>query len=68
MNLDKDLEDIQSTTRRVGWSEVEKTARLWKQLEGDEGRRGFHTTAREPKRAHLRVPCFKNSTKFHERE
>ena len=35
LNLDKDLEDIQSTARRVGWSEEEKTARLWKQLEGD---------------------------------
>ena len=25
---------------------------------------GFHTTAREPKRAHLRVPTFKNTTKI----
>ena len=25
---------------------------------------GFHTTAREPKRAHLRVPAFKNTTKI----
>ena len=25
---------------------------------------GFHTTAREPKRAHLRVPVFKNTTKI----
>ena len=25
---------------------------------------GFHTTAREPKRAHLRVPEFKNTTKI----
>ena len=33
--LDKDLEDIQSTARRVGWSDEEKTARPWKQLEGD---------------------------------
>ena len=30
----KPLEDIQSTARKVGWSEEEKTARLWKQLEG----------------------------------
>ena len=35
MNLEKDLDDMQSTARRVGWSEEEKTARLWKQLEGD---------------------------------
>ena len=25
---------------------------------------GFHTTAREPKRAHLRAPVFKNTTKI----
>ena len=25
---------------------------------------GFHTTAREPKRAHLRVPAFRNTTKI----
>ena len=25
---------------------------------------GFHTTTREPKRAHLRVPAFKNTTKI----
>ena len=25
---------------------------------------GFHTTAREPKRVHLRVPAFKNTTKI----
>ena len=25
---------------------------------------GFHTTAREPKRAHLRVPVFKNTAKI----
>ena len=25
---------------------------------------GFHTTAREPKRAHFRVPAFKNTTKI----
>ena len=25
---------------------------------------GFHTTSREPKRAHLRVPAFKNTTKI----
>ena len=36
LNLEKDLEDIQSTARRVGWCEEEKTATLWKQLEGDE--------------------------------
>ena len=36
LHLDKDLEDVQSTARRrVGWSEEEKTARLWKHLEGD---------------------------------
>ena len=28
------------------------------------GPSGFHTTAREPKRAHLRVPVFKNTTKI----
>ena len=28
------------------------------------GRRGSHTTAREPRRAHLRVPVFKNTTKI----
>ena len=28
---------------------------------------GFHTTAREPKRAHLRVPVFKNTTKIQRR-
>ena len=36
LNLEKDLEDIQSTARRVGWCEEEKTAKLWKQLEVDE--------------------------------
>ena len=36
LNLGKDLEDIQSTVRKVGWSEEEKAARLWKQLEGDD--------------------------------
>ena len=30
LNFDKDLEDIQSTARKVGWSEEEKTARPWK--------------------------------------
>ena len=35
-NLDKDLEDVQSTVRKVGWSEEEKAARLWKLLEGDD--------------------------------
>ena len=35
LNFYKDLEDMQSTARSVGWSEEEKTARLWKQLEGD---------------------------------
>ena len=34
-NIDKDLENIQSTAKRVGWSEEEKAARVWKQLEGD---------------------------------
>ena len=28
---------------------------------------GFHTTVREPKRAHLRVPVFKNTTKINEK-
>ena len=28
------------------------------------GAAGFHTTTREPKRAHLRVPVFKNTTKI----
>ena len=28
LNLDKDLEDIQSTARKVGWNEEEKTARI----------------------------------------
>ena len=32
----KDMEDIQSTARRVGWCEEEKTTMLWKQMEGDE--------------------------------
>ena len=36
LNLDKDLEDIQSTVRKVGWCEEEKAARLWKQMEGDD--------------------------------
>ena len=34
--LEKDLEDIQSTAKRVGWCEEEKATKLWKQLEGDE--------------------------------
>ena len=33
LNLEKALEDIQSTARRVGWCEEDKTAKLWKQLE-----------------------------------
>ena len=36
LSLEKDLEDIQSTARKVGWSEEEKSAKLWKQLEGGE--------------------------------
>ena len=36
MNLEKDLEDMHSTARNVGWCEEEKTTNLWKQLEGDE--------------------------------
>ena len=36
LNLEKDLEDIQSTARRVGCCEEEKTAKLWKQLQGDQ--------------------------------
>ena len=28
---------------------------------------GFHTTAREPKRAHFRVQAYKNTTKLHKR-
>ena len=34
--FEKNLADIQSTTKRVGWCEKEKTTKLWKQLEGDE--------------------------------
>ena len=29
---------------------------------------GLHTTAREPKRAHFRVPAFKNTTKFQRKD
>ena len=29
---------------------------------------GFHTTTRESKRAHLRVPAFKNATKIHRKD
>ena len=29
---------------------------------------GFHTTAREPKRAHFRVPAFKNTTKIQRKD
>ena len=36
MNLEKDLEDLHSTARKVGWCEEEKTTKLWKQTEGDE--------------------------------
>ena len=36
LNLEKGLGDIQFTARRVGWCEEEKTAKLWKHLEGDE--------------------------------
>ena len=36
MNFEKDLEDIHSTTRRVGGNEEDKTRRLWAQDEGDE--------------------------------
>ena len=36
LNLETNLEDIQFTARRVDWYEEEKTAKLWKQLEGDE--------------------------------
>ena len=36
MNLEKNLEDIQSTARRVGGNEEDKTRRLWAQDEGDE--------------------------------
>ena len=36
LNLDKDLEDIQSTARKVDWSDEETAARLWKQLEVDD--------------------------------
>ena len=35
-NLEKDLEDIHSTARRVGGNEEDKTRRLWAQDEGDE--------------------------------
>ena len=41
LNLDKDLEDIQSTMRKVAWSEEEKAARLWEQLEGDDQQASF---------------------------
>ena len=30
LNVDEDLEDVQSTARKAGWSEEEKTARLCK--------------------------------------
>ena len=36
MNLEKDLEDMHCTAKRVGWCEEEKTTKLWKQIEGDE--------------------------------
>ena len=36
MNLEKTLEDIHSTARRVGWCEEEEKTNLWKQLEGDD--------------------------------
>ena len=36
LNLEQDLEDMVHTAMRVGWCEEEKTAKLWKQLEGDE--------------------------------
>ena len=36
MNLEKDLEDIHSTARRVGGNEEDKTRRLWTQDEGEE--------------------------------
>ena len=36
MKLEKDLEDIHSTARRVGGNEEEKTTKLWKQIDGDE--------------------------------
>ena len=36
MNLEKDLEDIHSTARRVGGNEEDETRRLWAQDEGEE--------------------------------
>ena len=36
LNLEKGLEDMHSTARKVGWCEEEKTTKLWKQIEGDE--------------------------------
>ena len=36
MNLEKDLEDMHFTTRRVGENEEDKTRRLWAKDEGDE--------------------------------
>ena len=33
MNIEKDLEEMHSTVRKVGWCEEEKTAKLWKQTE-----------------------------------
>ena len=36
MSFAKDLEDIQSTARKVGLSEEKKTARLLEQVEGND--------------------------------
>ena len=36
MNLEKDLEDIHSTARRVGGNEEDKTRRPWALDEGEE--------------------------------
>ena len=41
LNFDKDMEDIQTTARKVGWSEEEKAVRLWKQPEGDNTQGSF---------------------------
>ena len=36
MNLEKNLQDIQTTARRVGRCEEEEKIKLWKQLERDD--------------------------------
>ncbi len=48
------------------WSSRAVVCEPWRP--GLVGPPGFHTTTREPKRAHLRVPVFKNTTKFNEKD